>query len=319
MNENGSSLTSDVGGLEKTLEILSTEVSHKQKLGKFWKECKDNFPLEWKCVVACEAGDIVGTYSSLVLGATYYNLAGYASGVGAGLLYAGKHITEDAKAQGLTPSKKDIVLAVGSAEVACTFAATAVPAILGNFFGISLEDSQGLINEGMINFDVLKSYFVDLAVRGFSLIPAIPVGMVGMSALTFPKKSEVARFVSGKGASNELYEIFHSDMRALSNLRESFKGKYFYLNVHPNEEGNKVTVCGRDSNLVIKEKPLPEIYRDKFNRDENSLYSVISPLVKYHPELKEQLFSYVADSMKRIGRKFEIVENPFNHDHSHKH
>ena len=66
--------------------------------------------------------------------------------------------------------------------------ATLVPAILGANYGISADNISNIL-----------PYLQDFGIRAASFLPALPVGMMAMSALTFPKKSEVSRIVVERG------------------------------------------------------------------------------------------------------------------------
>ncbi|MBI2043939.1 hypothetical protein HYT24_01085 [Candidatus Pacearchaeota archaeon] len=263
----------------------------------FWEECSTNFPLEWRCVLACEVGDILGTYGATAVDFHPSNLWGYAAGVGAGLWYASRHINRDAKHQNLSPSIKDKGSAVLSAELGCTVGATAVPAILGWMYGISPDDVN--------NF---YSYFQDFLVRGAAIIPAIPIGMALMSAFTLRKKSDVI-IITEKGNLTKVAHVLHNN--------------YNSVDYKINQKTSKVTVNGKQSNVTITEEPLPVMYGNLFDSRREALYKVSSPAARYLDVARTSAYGLACKAFNEAGLKNHshppVLGSHEGHNHSHNH
>ncbi len=271
----------------------------------FIHECSKNFPLEWKCVLACEAGDIVGTYGAVLAGSDHSNLWGYALGVTTGLLYAHHHIKKDAKHQRLNPSFREIGSAVVSAEVGCTVGATLVPAFLGAHYGLSTEDIQILTQQGINHVQDLAPIAKDLAIRAGSFIPALPVGMAAMSFFTLKKKSEVTRLVAEKGKLPKIADVLGKD--------------YCVVN-YDDQENHNIMINGRKSNVTITEEPIPVMYGNLFDPDKNSLYRVTSPAARYIDDARKSAYGLACNVFDLAGLKnHSHPERLGDHNHAHNH
>ena len=265
-----------------------------RRIDAFKEECIGNFPFEWKCITACEGGDIFGTYAAAFINFGSPNLAGYFIGVGTGLLYASRHVSQDAKKHDMIPSKKDIAIAVLSAELGCTTMATLVPAIIGAVYGVDFSDPTFI------------EYAKDFGLRSLALIPAIPAGLIAMSALTLPQKSEVGRLVTKK---DELYHVADA-------LRDDY-----WVEDNRNKRGSSaiptVIVRGENSKIKIREETLPVTYQNEFDPEINSLYRVFAPTGKYSDVAKTSAKGLTCDVFKKIGLENHVhVKDPFAHDHS---
>ena len=285
--------------IDKSLERVldwDKSLTFGERTSAFWKESKGNFPFELKCIVTCEIGDISGTYISVLAQRVVdisdkfnsflvdnCNEIGFFSGVTAGLTYAVIHTIRDAKKHGVKPSLVDVLIAVGTAETGCVTAATGVPYLAGKFIGSSF---------GIPSFG-------DLLIRGGALLPALPVGLVAMSSLTFPKKSEAFRFVSERGVLTNVADIIKNDR----------------YDVHVNS--HSLTINGENSYVKIRERKLPRSYRDDFNPNDHSLYLVTSPTMRYFPEVKRDLTTLATEFFGEAGKTITPVENPFVHEHPH--
>lgn len=287
--------------LEGILKVLNRRPTLRERTSAFWNECKNNFPLEWRCITASETGDVFGTYASAFIPKLvdlshavdsfmidWFNEIGFAAGIIAGSSYALNHTFRDAKKHSKNPSLVDAALAAGSAETGCILGATSVAYAFGVSFGVSLDQPLELIE-----------YAKDLAIRVSALGPALPIGLVAMGALTFPKKSEAYRFVSEKGALQEVAQVI---------------GSYDLDFEH---DKNRIIIHGLNSHIKIKEKKLPKSYRDGFDLKKNSLYIVRSPVARYFPEVRGDLETFARDVFHEAGKPVNSVQNPFAHDHSH--
>ena len=289
---------SRVNGLEKVVGILSTKVFFHEKAKVFGKELLNNAPLEGPCILICEIGDVLTTGLSVVSGVAssfISNALGGFGGVGFGGSYAKWHIKRDAESHGAIPSGMEIFKAVASTESGCILGATFATSALGYFTSV--------------NYDVFSPE--GLVIRAVGLIPAFVVGDIAMSALSLAKKSEAGRFVAGRKQIPDLRERLYEDARNL------FGNKCDTPSIK--RKDGKIVLRLKNNSLRISEKTLPELYHDRFNPDENGLYTVNSPLVRYVPEFKGGLVSYLAQSMEDISGRVFPVKDPFAHDHSHSH
>ena len=282
------------------------------KIKAFKDECKKNWGFEWKCIAMCEAGDIVGTYASAAtIAHNNSNEWGFALGVASGLAYAYNHTMNDAKERGVKPSFADAAIAAGTAEAGCVTAATAVAYYVGSKYGINFLDPV-TIKEVLENW---KLYGQDFAVRLSALPVALPIGLLVMSAFTFPKKSEVGRFVTSKEALYDVADFLREDYRVKDNRDRIAKFKGLITAENPT-----IMVYGNKSVLKIKEQKLPQIYQENFSQENDSLYRVFSPRAKYSEEARVSAEGLVCRAFSKIGMPNHAhVKNPFLHEHAHVH
>jgi len=251
----------------------------------FLDECKLNYSFEWKCIIACEAGDIGGTYAAAMANSDWSNEWGYLAGVLAGLGYAFNHVSNDARAHGIKPSFKDAAVAAGSAEIGCTTSATAIPYLAGKFLGASF---------GIPSWE-------DFGLRLGALPFAFLVGLPAMSSLTFPKKNEAGRIIANKGKLNDVADIL--------------KKNYDLRN-----KGNNIKINGTNSALIVNEQPLPRIYQEDFSSSEDSLYRIFTPTARYSEDARKSAEGLICRTFDDIGiTDHTHRENPYIHRESHDH
>lgn len=266
----------------------------------YWNEYKKNSWFEIPCVGSCEVGDFSGVAAfQYVLGLSSQahpfpsNLAGFVSGAVIGFGYGSWHYGRDADKKSYNASFKEIAEAVATAESGCILGATATTSILG----VAASQYPLVSQEG-------------IGIRLASMVPAYLIGTALMSAMTLRQKQEASRMIAQKGALPELEDFVYRDLKITD-------GQALHGSIASDIElkDDKLILQGVNSELVVKEKPLPTGYHKDFNPETNSLYLVQSPLARYFHDARKTLRNFVSDSFNGIGYNPTIVRNPFVHEH----
>lgn len=268
--------------MEKTIEeILDEEVKLKDNFRMFYKEMKQNLKLETVCILACEAGEWATEIATYLGGIAFQNEIGILGGITAGGSYALYHVYKHAKKHNTkNVALTDAAAYAASTESGCIIGATLSEYSAGKF--IATTNNPLTFNNAMI--------------RGVALAPAFAIGLVLMSAFTYNKKKETARYVTKKGA-----------------LEKIKPGLEHHLNK------NKLEIKGRNNSITIKETNLPKTYQKDFNKEIDSLYTLQSKIVRAKPEYSHEIEEYCEELFKKAGYDLIPVENIYSCSGHHSH
>lgn len=261
--------------MQKTIEeILNEEIKLKDNSKIFYKEMKQNLKLEAICILTCEAGEWVTEIIMYLGGVAWQNEIGILGGIAAGGSYALYHVYKHAKKHNAkNVSLGDAAAYAASTESGCVIGATLSEYSAGKF--ITTTNNPLDLNNAII--------------RGGSLVPAFAIGLVLMSAFTYSKKKEIARWIGKKGALEKIKPDLEHSL-----------------------EKNKLEIRGKNSNMAIKEKKLPKIYQNDFSKENNSLYILQSKIARAKPEYCHVLEDYCEELFKKAGYELTEVENIYS-------
>lgn len=267
----------------KTIEeILDEKISFRDNYKAFFREMKRNLKLEAICILSCEAGEWLTEIGAFLAGCSFQNEIGIIGGVSAGASYALYHVYKHAKQHGKEKASLiDAAWYAGSTESGCVIGATLAEYSAGKF--IVSSNNPLTLNNAVI--------------RAATLIPAFGIGLVLMSSFTYLKSKECFRGISDKGA--------------LEKLKPSLE---YSLNK------DELEIIGKGSTLVIKEKKIPKTYQKSFDKNEHSLYTINSGIVRAKPEYGHEFEEYCEKLFQQSGYKLEFVDNIYScksHDHKH--
>ena len=266
-------------------EILDEKVRFKDNRRMFYKEMKQNFKLETICILACETGEWGTEILAYAANLPLMNEVGILGGVLLGGSYALYHVYKHAKAHNAeNASLWDAAGYAASTESGCIIGATLSEYSAGKF--VATTNNPIALN--------------NVIVRGAALLPAFGIGLCLMSAFTYNKKKEIARWVGDKG--------ILPDVKPKNGLEYQL-------------EGNKLEINGENSNMIIREKKLPRTHRKDHDMEKESLFTLQSKLARAKPEYAGIMTGYCEKLLTKEGHSLTPVSNIYvcSGSHGHKH
>ena len=268
--------------LERILSNLDSNHPFKERFTSYVDECKRNAGFEAVCIGVCELGEFTAEVASYTLSLPHMNELGLFGGTALGGAYAIYHTLHHGKKHTAHASLRDAVMYAGSTESACVISATGTEYLAGKFASIPNNP-----------FDR-----TNVEMRVGALPIAFGLGLALMSILTYKKQDEAGRCIAAKD---------------ILSVRNDCLTKNIPVAYPIKMTNHTLTVLGKHGEMIIKERKLPKTYHHLYNEADHSLYTIHSPICRYHPELKECMSDFMMQSFVDAGLKAWKTEEIFAH------
>lgn len=267
--------------LETVARGLNQAYDAHVRLAALWSECRKNAVPEAVCISVCEGGEFASELAAYGLGLPFMNEIGLAGGLLLGGAYAVSHVYRHAREHHAHASLTEAAAYAASTESGCVISAAGAEYVAGKTFTSGMNP---LTPE-------------NLAIRGASLPVAFGIGLLVMSAFTYFKRDEAARFIARKGRLQETGEILNRHLEPHG--------------VRVLSAAGKIELKGSRHSAVLEETKLPRTYQKDFSSEEYALLKIASPVARWDAAFRDALTRSGEISLKKSGARPRTVSNPY--------